>query len=110
MSDQSVIVYFQFTGDDFEPLYTLEDELATVIDDAGAGEYDGHEVALLDGNDGFLFMSGADADKLFAVIKPVLERCLLMAGAEATLRHGSPDDPAARETHVMITTTGTPAA
>ena len=55
------------------PVYALEQELTKVIAEAGVGVYDGHEIALLDGDDAYLFMYGPDADKLFAAVQPTLQ-------------------------------------
>lgn len=99
---QSLVVSFRYASDDMAPIYALEDALATAIADAEAGEYDGHEIALLDRDDAWFFMTGSDAHALFAAVRPVLEGCPLLAGAEAMLRFGPPEDEAAREQHVRL--------
>ena len=45
-----------------------------------------------DGSDGFLYMYGPDADRLFAAVRPVLEGADFMRGARVTLRYGPPED------------------
>lgn len=53
-------------------------------------------------SDGTLFMYGPDADKLFAVVRPILEACSFMQGASVTLRYG-PQVDGVRESTVRIT-------
>ena len=99
---QSVIVYFRCVDDDLQPLHALERDLSQAIIDAGAGVYDGHEVALLEGDDAYLFMYGPDAERLFDVVRPVLQMARMMAGAKVTLRYGSPDDEDIGERYVAL--------
>jgi hypothetical protein len=103
MSEQSLVVYFQYpdTGD-LEPLLALEDDVADVIEQAGVGEYDGHELGLLESDDAFLFMYGPSADALFEAVRPVLEASALLRGGEATLRYGGPDDDGAAERRITL--------
>ena len=86
----------------WQPVYALEQALTKAIADAGVGVYDGHEVALLDGDDAYLFMYGPDAERLFAAVQPTLEADALLQGAKVTLRYGSSDDETASERHVLI--------
>ena len=88
----SVVVYFRMPGEDLTQLYALERQLTTALADAGAGTYDGHEIALLDGDDAYLFLVGPDADRLYDAAQPVLTGSSLLKGAEITLRYGSADD------------------
>lgn len=88
-NEHAVVVQFAYGSKDLTKLFALEDELEKAIIAAGAGEFDGNEVAV-DGSDGFLYMYGPSADKLFAVIKPILERTEFMRGAKAKLRYGPP--------------------
>jgi hypothetical protein len=65
----------------------IEDRLIEAIDRAGVGEFDGNEI----GSEGAtLFMYGADADRLFAVVEPVLRSASLPAGSHALIRYGVP--------------------
>jgi hypothetical protein len=99
--EHAVIVKFAYIGStDLDPLFALETQLESAITTAQAGEYDGNEVAV-DGSDGTLYMYGPDADKLFAVIRPVLEACSFMKGAAVKLRYGPPAD-GVRETTVQL--------
>ena len=88
--DHAVLVKFDYIGStDLTLLFELETKLQAAIDAAKVGELDGNEVAA-DGSDGTLYMYGPDADRLFDIVKPVLERCSFMRGARITLRYGSP--------------------
>jgi hypothetical protein len=96
----AVIVRFEYGQTDLSPLFKLEDELTAAIEAAGAGMFDGDEVAV-DGSDGTLFMYGPDADKLFEAIRPVLASTTIIRNIVATLRYGS--DKEAKEREVAIT-------
>ncbi|MGE3174116.1 MAG: hypothetical protein AB7O97_15925 [Planctomycetota bacterium] len=63
----------------------LADELEAAVEAAGVGEYDGDEMG---GGECTLFFAGADADRLFAVLLPLLQRDPLGRGARATLQYG----------------------
>ena len=99
--EHSVIVKFDYIGTtDLGPLFALEEKLEGAISAAHAGELDGNEVAT-DGSDGFLYLYGADADRLFEVIRPVLEACSFMRGARITLRYGPATDDVRRREFVL---------
>ena len=98
--EHAVIVHFSYGSNDLEALFALEDRLERAIASAGAGEFDGNEIAA-DGSDGQLFMYGPDADRLFDVIRPVLESAPFMQGAQAIKRYGPPED-GVRQTIVTI--------
>jgi|ERR1700730_3203459 len=88
--EHAVVVKFDYIGStDLTLLFDLETKLEAAIEAAKVGELDGNEVAT-DGSDGTLFMYGPDADRLFEIVKPVLELCSFMHGARITLRYGSP--------------------
>lgn len=89
--EHAVIVHFQYGSTDLARLFALEEQLEQAIVTANAGEFDGNEVAA-DGSDGYLYMYGPDADKLFAAVRPVLESAEFMQGARVTLRYGPPSD------------------
>jgi hypothetical protein len=92
LPEHALIVHFDYIGStDLQPLFDLEQQLEAAIVGASAGEYDGNEVAV-DGSDGFLYMYGPDADRLFAVVKPILESCTFMRGARIKLRYGPAED------------------
>lgn len=91
MAQHSVIIRFKYRGDDFEPLYELEQALGEAIDEAGAGDYEGHEMAI-DGKTGEMTMTGPDAHALRETVAPVLAEVRFMRGAEAELRLGPGED------------------
>lgn len=109
MTQHSVIVKFYDFGTRFwtdeqrslDPLFALEEELEEVLEGTGAGELDGHEIAV-DGSDGLLFLYGPDADALFAAIEPVLRKSAVMLGADATLRYGEPGEDDAKQRLINI--------
>jgi hypothetical protein len=88
--EHAVIVHFQYGSTDLARLFALEERLEQAIAEAGAGEFDGNEVAV-DGSDGYLYMYGPDADKLFAAVRATLERTDFMRGARVKLRYGPPE-------------------
>ena len=91
MSEQAVIVRFEYGQTSLGPLHELEDRLTTAIESAEVGEFDGDEVAT-DGSDGTLYMYGPDADRLFEVVQPVLASATCIHNAVATIRYGPPGD------------------
>jgi hypothetical protein len=102
MTEQSLVVYFRYDSPDLEPIMALEDDVADAIEQSGAGEYDGHELGLLEASDAFLFMYGPSADKLYECVRQVLEASELLKGGEATLRYGGPDDETAPERRIKL--------
>lgn len=89
--EHAVIVHFVYGSKDLSSLFKLEEKLKSAITKAGVGEYDGNEVAV-DGSDGYLYMYGPDADRLFVVVEPILKSTPFMAGAKAKKRYGPPED------------------
>lgn len=87
----AVIAYFEYGQTDLEPLFEVERQLEAAIDKAGVGEFDGNEIAV-DGTDGSLYMYGPDADKLFEVVKPVLESADCLSEVVVRLQYGPPED------------------
>ena len=86
--EHAVIVRFQYGSTDLSRLYALEEKLEAAIRAAKAGEFDGDEVAV-DGSDGFLYMYGPSGDLLYESMKPILESCDFMRGAQVTIRYGA---------------------
>ncbi len=100
MSDHALIVSFRYGRRDLAALREVEARLEEAIKAAGAGEFDGDEIAV-DGSDGSLYMYGPDADRLFAAVRPVLEATSFMRGATVRLRYGPPSGGAG-EARVVI--------
>ena len=91
MAEHAVIVRFDYGSKDLAPLFEVEEQLEAAVEAAGAGEYDGNEIAV-DGSDGFLYLYGPDADRLYAAIEDVLGGATCLKNAVATLRYGPPED------------------
>jgi hypothetical protein len=91
MDAHAVIARFDYDADQLEPLLELEDDLESAIEEAEVGEFDGNEIAT-DLSDGALFMFGPDAEALFAIVRPILERASFLRNVEVTLRFGMPGD------------------
>jgi len=89
--EHAVIVHFQYGSTDLSRLFALQEQLERAIEAAGVGEFDGHEVAT-DGSDGFLYMYGPDADRLFEAVRTTLEAAAFMRGARVRLRYGPASD------------------
>ena len=100
-AEQAVIVHFRYGSTDLHRLFAVEYKLETAIKDSKAGKYDGNEIAT-DGSDGFLYMYGPSADRLFEVVMPVLKTTDFMRGAEVTRQYGPPGDKS-RKVTVTIT-------
>ncbi|WP_232833317.1 hypothetical protein [Paraburkholderia kururiensis] len=83
-----MMVHFDYYPKDRARIHALEQRLATAIKRAGAGEL-GETELHADGNDGYLYLYGPDADRLYAVTRPILRSSPLMAGAEVTTHYGA---------------------
>jgi hypothetical protein len=70
-------------------LFTVEDALIKALSNHKVGEYDGNEVAA-DGSDGILYLYGPDADKLYAVIEPIIRASIILKEPKTELRYGPP--------------------
>jgi hypothetical protein len=99
--EQAVLVHFDYGSRDWAPFFSFEKRLEHAVAASGLGDYDGNELAV-DGSDGTLYMYGPDADKLFAVVKPLLESSALLKHVVVTLRYGRAADPNAREVKVRV--------
>jgi hypothetical protein len=100
MEEQAVIVRFQYTAKSLDPLFELEMQLETAVEEAGIEEYDGHEIAV-DQSDGTLYLYGADAEALFKVVQPLLIAAECFKAVRATLRFGPPEE-GVRERRVQL--------
>ena len=89
MAEHAVFVHIT-TPDDELSLDEIEEPLTAVLDETGAGQFDGNEI----GPDGaMLYLYGADADVLFAAVEPILRAADLPAGSWVTKRYGEPGAP-----------------
>lgn len=90
-SEHCVIVHFDYGKENLDPLHELERRLENDLADKTVGDYDGHEIAV-DFSDGFLYLYGDNAERLFKKIKETLETTDFMTGAKVKLRFGPPED------------------
>lgn len=98
---EMVIVQFFYGIEDIGELHQLEQALNDLISESGVGEYKGHEISL-DFGDGYLFLLGPNAEKIYACIKPLLESYYFMDKSIATLRTGDFQHPEAKETDYQL--------
>ena len=89
--EQAVIVHFKYGIEGLDSLHVLAEKLEKEIAAKQIGEYDGHDMAT-SYSDGFLYMYGPDAEKLFNGIRKTLEQTSFMKGAKVVLRYGPPED------------------
>jgi hypothetical protein len=76
-------------GPRVRPLRETEKRLDAAITSAGVGEYDGDQIAT-ELSEGSLYLYGPDADRLFAVVRPVLDSAPFMRGALVVVRYRPP--------------------
>lgn len=93
--EQAVTVHLRGHGlpDEIYEKYdvgTLEDQLRELIERQGVGEYDGNEFGP---EETTLYMYGANAERLFQVVEPVLRAYPLCAEGFAVIRSGPPGSP-----------------
>jgi len=98
--EHAVIVSFDYGQTDLDALFEVEEHLRSAIEVAGVGEFDGNDIAV-DGSDGHLYMYGPDADRLFEVVRPILQEADCLTNMRAQLRYGPPKD-GVREEEVQI--------
>ncbi len=103
-AEHAVIVTYSLSDDAFgEPrerdsVRALQKRLATAIESAGVGEFDGNEFG---GGEAVLFAYGPDASRLFTVMEPEL-RAFPARPAHAVLRYGEADDSTAIEHRIDL--------
>ena len=90
MSEQAVLIAFDYGMQDLDALFALEEQLEGTIP-PGIGELDVNEVAV-DLSHGTLYLYGPDADSLWAAIAPTVKATAFMRGAKVRLRYGPPED------------------
>ncbi|WP_244135448.1 hypothetical protein [Burkholderia stabilis] len=83
-----VMVHFDYDEKDQARLHALERRLDRAVRQAGAGEL-GETELHRDGNDGYLYLYGASADRLYAVARPILKSSGWLTGTEVTLHRDS---------------------
>jgi hypothetical protein len=104
LSEHAVIVHLPLGGAGFgaeemrDSVRALERDIETALDGGDAGGLDGDEFG---GGEAVLYLYGADADGLFAVIEPLLRGSSLRP-AHVILRYGDASDPTARERRIEL--------
>ncbi|WP_287881596.1 hypothetical protein [Aquitalea sp.] len=82
----AITVRFDFYPADSTQIHQLEKKLQRAIQRARVGEL-GETEFHLDGNEGFFYLQGPDAERLFAVVGPILRSSTLMQNAEVEERN-----------------------
>jgi len=85
MARHAVLIHVASVPD--EGLGALAAAVGRAARAAGAGELDGHEVAV---GGAVLFLYGPDAERLWASVEPILRSARLGVGSYAILRTGEP--------------------
>ena len=98
-AEHAVIVHLK--DPNMDRVFELEDELHNTINTAEVGEYDGNEIAL-DGSEAILYAYGPDADALWDVMKPIIDRADARPGSYTVKRYGEASDPAAKSVRVEL--------
>lgn len=98
--EHDVVIHFKYGSSDLQSLFEMEERIDRAIVDAEVGVLGGNEVAT-DCSNGFLFLHGPNADRLYEVIKPILEEVPFMHGAKVTLRYG-PSASGVAETSIVV--------
>ena len=105
MTEHAVLIHLKLQHGEFgsteerEAIHAFEDELSDAVEDAGVGEFDGDDFGM---GESILYMYGPDADRLFGVIQPLLQRSALAKGGYAIKRYGEAEDEDAREVRVEL--------
>jgi hypothetical protein len=100
---QAVIVYLRLSDNaigspgEREVLFALQEKMMQAISDSGAGEFDGD---MWGEGECVLYMYGPDANRLFAVVEPLLKSCPLASGGFAVMQYGEATDTDALEVRV----------
>jgi hypothetical protein len=105
VADQAVIVHMKLSDGGFgtaaerQDLMAFEDRLEDVIDEAGAGEFDGNEFG---GGECVWYMYGPDADALYRAVEPLIREAKPRRGSFVVKRRGAPGDLGAKEETVTL--------
>jgi hypothetical protein len=91
--EHAVLVYVVMSNPGFgskeelAELFKLEEQVASAIECAHAGEHDGNEVG---GGEFTIYCYGPNGDKLFAAIEPVLSKSKFKKNVRVVVRYGKP--------------------
>jgi hypothetical protein len=86
---EAVIVHLSFVQLP-EEFWQLNDRLYELLEQNGAGEFDGNEIG---GGEATLFAYGPDARRLFSVMEPLLRSYPVCQNARVVIRKGGPGSP-----------------
>src|SRR5918993_2363614 len=100
LRQHTVIVRFSYAATELSPLFNFRTKLEEAIGKANAGEVAGDAINV-DGNEVYLYMYGADGDRLYEVIEPLLLDTPLVRGATVKIRYGPLADDV-REREILI--------
>jgi hypothetical protein len=105
--EQAVIVNIKVGGEmgnseERKRIAALEEQLAAVIKESGAGDFDGDEFGK---GVCTLYMYGPSADRLFSVVQPTLKKFRASSGSYVVKRYGK---PGAKQERVEIGVDDTP--
>ena len=96
-AEQALLVHIPAAVDGLAvPLEAIESRLSNAITATGVGEFDGN---LVGADDATLYMYGPDADRLCAVVEPILRAARLPAGTLIVKQYG---EPGAREERIEL--------
>lgn len=93
--EHAVTVYLADIGAGPLDYANFEGRLIDAVNEANAGEWEGHETAL-DGNYAMIYLHGKDADRLAEVILPIARRAGLPKGSYLLMRYGESGEPEER--------------
>jgi hypothetical protein len=100
MGEQALIIHFRYGSNDLTELFELENKLEDIIKKQNLGEFDGDEIAT-DCSDGFLYMYGPDARKIFDAIRDTLTATPFMRKAIAKLQFGPSEEDGKEENFIL---------
>ena len=101
VSCQMLVVQFFYGIDNTLLLHQMEDELINELSKNQVGEYHGYDLSS-DMGEGYIFIIGENAEKLFDVSKPIMEKYYFMDKSLATMRVGSENTENIVDTDVII--------
>ena len=101
VSCQMLVVQFFYGIDNTLLLHQMEDELIQELSKHNIGEYHGYDLSA-DMGEGYIFIIGDNAEALFKVSKPIMEKYYFMDKSLATMRRGSSGNDNIVDTDVII--------
>lgn len=87
--NHAMIILFQCGKVNSQQIQDLEDRLRDSIDNTEIGNIEGVDISE-DGSDGYIYISGPDANQLFGATHHILTATSFLKGATVRLRYGPP--------------------